>query len=276
MPESPADDKPNFPSLPIVTPDVNRRGLRERYGLLYYLALIGLCLLTTLILNFGYGVWVLRDVWTDVSTLYDPGRPEVARIEAARRIAATPSLTDPQRWEFLRGWLGNLPKPARFVLAEGLTADVLANDVGGYANTVATSDSLPDWLRLLLMRPMALAASDRIAIPRAPLDTLLGWNDVDIRLWAAYSIALMRDGDPKALGDLVTAASKPGPGHELAKRLLAAARAQPKDRLRLLNEAAAWQRAHRADFDEIWKDWKIVDGHVTHIEPTKPESATKK
>ncbi len=66
---------PEFPDLPIVTPDPPRRSESERYGSLFYLGVGGLAVLVVLIGWFGWSAWSLRDVWTNIYILNDPKLP---------------------------------------------------------------------------------------------------------------------------------------------------------------------------------------------------------
>ena len=73
-----------FPSLPIINnPQAPARSQREKYGTLFYLGILGLIVLVTLVGWFGYRVWSLRDVWAKIYVLNDAREPEARRIQAA-------------------------------------------------------------------------------------------------------------------------------------------------------------------------------------------------
>ena len=72
----------NFPVLPIVTPGEAKPRLtvRDKYGGLFYLGVIGLAILVALVAWFAWGAWSLRAVWSNVYVLHDRNRPEAERV----------------------------------------------------------------------------------------------------------------------------------------------------------------------------------------------------
>ena len=75
----------------IIPAEEVRKSQAEKYGGLFYLSVIGLVILCGLIAWFGWSVWSLRQIWTDVYVLNDPKRTEPDRIAAAeRRTTSSP------------------------------------------------------------------------------------------------------------------------------------------------------------------------------------------
>ena len=249
-----------FPELPVITPDPPRLSLREKYGALYYLGVAGLAISIALVSSFAYGVWTLRDVWSAVYTLHHEGKPEAERIRSAWAIARHPSVNDRQKSDIaLRK---DLPKLARYVIAEGLTSQSIQTDPKGYALMVAKSEGWPDWFRLLMARPMAYAVGEGYRIPWEPLDLLREHKDPAIALWATYTRAAMEPGDAPALQALEQAASRGDRFAPLAALLESAARNQGDGRVQKLDEATAWLRTHHPEASEIWKGWTVKDGKL--------------
>ena len=256
------------PELPVITPDSPKASLREKYGALYYLGIAGLAVTVALVSTFAYGVWVLRDIWWAVYTLHHEGKPEEERIRAAWAIARHPSAIDQQKYDIaLRK---DLPKLARYVIAEGLTSQAIQADPKGYALMVAKSEGWPDWLRLLMARPMAYAVGEGYRIPWEPLDLLRENRDPVIALWATYTRAAMEPGDPPALRALEQAAGRGDRYSPLAALLVSAAKSEGKDRLAKLDEATAWLRTHHPEAVEIWKGWAVKDGQLVEIPSKSP------
>jgi hypothetical protein len=265
-----------FPELPILTPDPPRTSLREKYGNLYYLAIAGLAVTLSVLGRFAYGLWATRDVWTAVYVLHEPTRPDLERIQAAWVLARSPSANDRQRVDIaLRK---EVPPLARYLVAEGLTSEAIRADPKGYALMVAKSEGWPDWLRLLMARPMAYGAGEGYRIAWEPLDLLRENPDPAIALWATYTRAVMAPGDPSAARALAEAASKEGTFRPLATLLDGAARAEGAARVRKLDEATAWLRTHHPEAKTLWGGWeerggKLVEtsgrkkGHGHHARP---------
>ena len=158
MMNSSEPNRSSFPSLPIINnPQAPARSQREKYGTLFYLGILGLIVLVTLVGWFGYRVWSLRDIWAKVYVLIDAREPEALRIQAAFSLGHDPRVEQKQLWDLSlrRG----IPEFARDILAEGIGAELLAEDPQGYVTAVARSPDWPDWLRLALARPTAYAAT---------------------------------------------------------------------------------------------------------------------
>lgn len=247
---------PDFPELPIVTPDPPRRSQAERYGGLFYLGLGGLVVLVGLIGWFGWSAWALRDVWTNIYVLNDPERPEAERVAAAWALSRGAGLNQRQRWDLALSRVP--PELARYVLAESLNAEAIEADPSAYALAVSRSEGWPVWLRLLLMRPMAYD-DGRHGLPRAPLAELREHPDPAIRLWAAYIQAVARD-DDEAAGALEQAALGSGPTAPLAVLLRDAMHAEPSRRPAILDRATLWLRDHHPDAARLWSGWEVRDG----------------
>ena len=246
-----------YPSLPIVTPDPPRRSAVEKYGGMYVLGLAGLVVLVGLVSWFAVGVWSLRDVWSNIYTLHDENRSTPERVQAAYALGRDPRVTPPQRWEMcLRR---PLPELARYVLAESLDADIVRDDPRHYSLMVARSPEWPDWLRLLLVRPLAYGAAEGLAIPREPLVELGRHHDPAIRLWADFARAASPDvaTDPDAGKELERAAGDDGPNRELAVLLREALGAEGRERVRRLDRATLWLRDHHPDSARLWESWKV-------------------
>lgn len=260
----PGDGRPRFPGLPILNPGevpapavAPARGQREKYGALSYLGIAGLVLLMGLIGWFAHGLWANRDIWADVYVLSDPKRAEGDRLDAALRLSRNPRLDDRARMEMaLRK---DLPPPARYLLAESISTDLVAHDPRSYALTVARSEGWPDWLRLLLARRLAYGAGRGYAIPREALDELRRRSDPMIRLWATYSLAVLPRSDPAMTAELEKSARDAGPAGELAARLLDALRATGAERERRLDEATHWLRRHHPEAAGIRRGRDVRD-----------------
>ena len=262
-------DKP-FPELPIVTPDPPRLSLSEKYGGLFYLGILGLAVLLLLVGNFGYFVWASRDLWSSIYVLHDASRPEAERIESAWVVARHPWANDRQRSDV--AFRKELPPLARYVVAEGMTSDAIRADPKGYAVMVAKSEGWPDWLRLLMIRPMAYGVGEGYRIAWEPLDLLRENPDPAIALWATYTRAVNPPGDASAARSLEESAMKAGPFQPLAVLLETASKAEGKDRIAKLDEATAWIRAHHPESSKLWKGWDQRDGKLVEA-PGNPGAA---
>lgn len=256
---TPPPSKP-FPELPIVTPDPPRMSLREKYGSLYHLSIAGLVISFALVGFFAYGLWSTRDYWTAIYVMDDPKRPEAERLQAAWTVAHHPTTNERHRSDFaLRK---DLPPLARYLIAERITSEAIRTDPKGYAQMVAKSEGWPDWLRLLLVRPMAYGVGEGYRIAWEPLDLLRQNPDPAIALWATYTRAVMAPGDSSAAGSLDRDATKEGPFRPLAALLDAAARAEGEARVEKLDEATAWLRTHHPEAIKVWAGWTERDGRL--------------
>jgi hypothetical protein len=197
----------------------------------------------------------MRRVWADIYVLHDGRRTEAERIQAAFDLSRDPKVNQRQLWDMcLRR---TLPDLARYVLSEALTADAAADDPRGYGLAVSRSEGWPDWLRLLLTRPLAYASAHGRPVPRESLLELSRHPDPAIALWAQFALAASRDGDPEAGASLEAAAAREGPDRELARLLLDALQDRSEARYATLDRATVWLRTHHPDASRLWAGWEI-------------------
>ncbi len=256
---SPNDPRPVvFPTLPIVTPDPPERlSQREKYGGLFYFGIAGLVALVALISWFGYGVWSLRDVWSQIYVLHDSKRPDAERIQAAYALSRDPRVTQDELWEIsLRK---PLPALARYVLAEALTPELPGKSPADYLSAVAKSPGWPAWLRVVLARPLAYAAADGISFAREPLEVLKSQDDPTLKLLASFVMAKGLHAEPSDAKALEQACETPGPNQEFACLLRQAFQAGGRkvDETKALDQATLWLRTHHPAIAPLWKGWKI-------------------
>jgi hypothetical protein len=263
--ESTPPSRPAFPVLPIIALDPPpARSDRSKYGGLFYVGVGGLVVLIILVGWFAYGVWSLRDVWTNVYVLHDERRPEVERIRAAYALSRDRRVNQRQLWDIcLRT---RLPALARYVVAEGLRADAALDDPRGYGVAVARSEGWPPWLRLLLVRPIAYAAAQGSPVDRAALNELCESSDPAVGLWARFALAASADGDAESGAILEREADRAGPDQELARLLLEALGARYNARNERLDEATAWLRTHHPAAAKVWKGWDVREGALVRSE----------
>jgi hypothetical protein len=243
---------PIFPTLPIVTADSPRLSQREKYGSLFYLGLLGLAVAIGLVAWFAHGAWEMRGVWSNIYVLHDEARPASDRVRAAFSLSRDPRVNQRQRWDIcLRT---PLPSLARYVVAESLTAEAAAADPRGYALTVARSPNWPDWLRLLLARPMAYAAVEGVTFPRVALEELRANPDPGVALWASFVVAQEDPKDRAGLPELEAACRRTGWERDLASLLREAARGRgrPAEQTRFLDRATIWLRANHPQGKAFW------------------------
>lgn len=253
--------------LPILNPGPPRKSAAEKYGGLYYLGLAGLAVLVVLVGWFAYGVWSLRGVFGAIYALNDPRRPGPERIETAFRLGRDPRVTQRQLYD---GALSRVPPAlARYLLAEALTAEVIRDDPRAYALAVARSEGWPDWLRLLLLRPLAYGAGQGDAIPAEPIDELRRHPDPFVRAWAAYTRAAMVGGDAAAARELVRAAEGDEPERELAAILRSALGMRDDRQAATLDRATRWLRRHYPPAARLWDGWEERDGRL--VRPPAPK-----
>jgi hypothetical protein len=249
------DGRNGFPKLPIVVidpPQQPSRTQREKYGGLLYLGIAGLAILCLLIAWFGFRVWQLRDVWSEIYALHDAKRSDAERIRSAEKLGRDPRVTDHQLMEIcLRR---DLPDKARYVLAEAVSTQAVARDPRAYALAVALSPDWPDWLRLVLSRRLAYGATRGYAIPEVALEELAKSADPMIRIWANYSLAVMPGLKTNAVAKLEEAARASDENGRLAAMLLAAKNAPPEEREQHLDGATRWLRHHHPQIAKFWRD----------------------
>lgn len=240
------------PFLPIVTPDLPRKTTVEKYGSLFFAAIIGLLICFGLVGVFAVRVWSMRAVWTHIYIVNDPRRSEVDRLDAAASLSVDPRVTDRQKWDLATS---RIPPPlARYLLAETLTSEAATADPRAYARSVARSDGLPPFLLPLLARPLAIAAAEGANLDRESLREVESHPDPAVALWATYAIAVegAKDESRDALDRLAHEAAGTGPYRDFAKILQDSARNRPPLRQELLDSATWWLRSHHPDAIKIW------------------------
>ena len=249
-------DTPSFPSLPIINSGPERRPDSARFGALFYLGVAGLVLVLALVGWFAWGAWTLRAVWGRVYILHDPGRSEAERVQAAFDLSRDPRVAQQELWAIsLRK---SLPPIARYVVAEGLTAEAVRPNPRGHGLAVARSEGWPDWLRLLLARPMAYAAACGQPVDREALEELAERTDPILVLWARYTLAASRGGAPSSESILRATAVRDGPYRSLATWLVAALDApRLAERRANLDTASLWLRTGHPEAAPLWNRWEI-------------------
>ena len=248
-----------YPALPIVSPDEVRRSQRDKYGGLFYLGIAGLAVVVALITWFAYSAWSLREVWHNIYVLHDRRRPEAERINAAVALSRDRRVTPRQLWDMtLRK---DLPPLARYVVAEALPAQTVADNPRAYALSVARSEGWPDWLRLLVFRPLAYAAAEGMKLPREPLEDVRRRSDPAIVLWATFALAASGD-DPQAAAALKAVATGNTAERELAEQLDQALHAQGSARRARLDEATRWIRSHQPEAARLWNGWTLQGDRI--------------
>jgi hypothetical protein len=254
-----------FPKLPILSPaeiPPPRKTQREKYGGLFYAGIAGLVFLVGLVVVFVYGVWSLRDVGAALYVLHDKNRSESDRVDAAFRLSRDVRFDDTQR--MTTSLDRELPELARYLLAESVSTDLVAQDPRSYALAVARSSDWPDWLRLLLARRVTYGAGRGYSIPIEALDELAGNADPMIGAWATSAHALLPGAEQSAVTALEQAEQLPGPKGELATRLLAAIRSPASQREGKWDEITHWLRSHHPQAAKIWEGWREEEGKVVH------------
>lgn len=238
--------------LPIIRPDPppRTRSTAEKYGGLHTLGLVGLAVLLSLLAWFGWGLWTMRGVFRDIYILNDPQRPESDRIRAAVRLARDPKFTDEQAWETVIR--RELPLPARYVVAESLTSEIVRSRPRAFTLAVARSTGWPSWLRTLAIRPIAYAADDGLSLPSDILAEL-PCDRTPAGLWATYARVARGSNPPLPCGrdNLEQAAASQDATAELAGLLVAALEANGPRRDAWLDRATRWMRSGVPEFRSI-------------------------
>jgi hypothetical protein len=255
-----------LPSLPIVTIDPPPKSQAEKYGAALYLGLVGLAVVIALVGWFGYRVWTMRDVWRNVYVLNDGEQPEERRLQAALDLRRDPQFEPWQLWEL--SLHRELPDRARYLLAEGVGADLVAADPRGYASAVSRSEGWPDWLRIALARPLAYASAEGHTLSRERLAELCRLGDPQLRLWALCALAMQTRPDAEPQGEIDRIAAQDTPERELAQLFQKAIAADKAGRIAALDEATAWTRAHHPGVSRLWNGWDLRDGRIERATPS--------
>jgi len=252
-----------FPELPIVTPDPPRKTQTEKYGGLLYLSLAGLAILILLITWFGAGVWSLREIWADVYVLNDPKKPEVQRVNAAFRLAENPEVSQRQRWDLTMSRVP--PDLGRYVLAESMGSELVNDNPRAYAIAVTRSEGWPDWLRLLLTRPLAVAASEGTPIDEPSIRELAKSPDPTIRLFCDYALAVQTRPQSESRVEAIKnlEAARSGDFRDFAGALLQSLNSAQPERAEHLRRATQLIRSTHPEIVPLWNGWlERPDGFV--------------
>jgi hypothetical protein len=265
-PDDPRPRPPSpFPALPIITVDPPRKTQREKYGSFFYLGIAGLLISLGLVGWFAWQTWSLRDVWTNVYILHDESCPTDARIAAAHSLARDGRVTGQQRWDIaLRR---PLPDLARYLVAESLATDVVKADPAQFARVVAFSEGWPEWLRLLGLRVMALAAAEGATFPPDALEALAKHADPLSACWADYIRAVSGDGDRAAAARVRQRAEGQGPDARSARELAGAIEAGSLERTTHLAAATGLIRTDSPEAARVWDGWAEDGEHIKRLRP---------
>ena len=238
-----------FPELHIITPGPERKTTAEKYGGLFYLAIIGLVVCGLMVGVFALGLWSMRSVWSDIYAVTDASRSDLDRINAAWRLSRDTRVNDRQKWDLA---LNKTPPPlARYLLAESLTSDAPTASSRAYILAVSKSKSLPAFLGILLARPVAYAAAGGHPLDRAALEELSQNSDPNVAIWAVFALAV----DEPSTKDRLRL-DKAAETTELARKLQAAADLHPPASQQALDEATRWLRASDPACASIWQGWR--------------------
>ena len=171
MTNSPDPGSSGFPSLPIITPPRRSEPAREVWhSVLRRYHRSG---------RAGGPCWLVRlpDV-VDGRRLVQHLRlercsePEEMRVQAAFALSRDPRVEQNQLWDLCLN--RKLPELARYTLAEAIGPELVAQDPQRYASAVTLSPDWPSWLRLVLVRPLAYAATRGHALSRDRLGDCAG------------------------------------------------------------------------------------------------------
>ncbi len=256
---------PNFPKLQIITVDPPRLTQREKYGGLFYLGIVGLIVVVSLVGWFSWNAWMLRDVWSNVYILHDRARSEDERIHAASALSRDNQVNAQQRWDIaLRK---PLPALARYIMAESWSTEILKEDPALFAKIVANSEGWPPWLRLLGVRLMAVAACEGVIFPPDVLNAIEARPEADFKPWVDFIRAVSPESDVDAAARLRTQATLNSPGAGLAKELVEALEDSPPGRTHRLATATLWLRMNDPAVAPIWNGWTERDGQIVRSRP---------
>lgn len=213
-----------YPDLPIISVEPPRRET-QKYGSFFYLALAGLVVLILLVTWFVVGLWSNRSVWSEVYRLYDRRQSEAERVNAARKLALDPKVSQADRLRM--GQDPALPEPARYLMLENLDSEVLEGNARGYGRAVASWSGGPEWTWPLVVRPLALAALEGSRLSEDSLKTLADAKDPFVRGWADFALAVSsRGSDTDAIERLKAAADSGTDVAPFAAALLDASKAE--------------------------------------------------
>lgn len=264
-----------FPDLPIVTPDPPRKSQAEKYGGLFYLGSGGLACLVLMIAWFGYGVWSMRSVWSDIYVLNDPQRPEIDRVNAAWRLSRDPRVTQRQRWDLALS--RTPPELARYLLAESLTSEATQADPRAFALAASRSEGWPPWLHVLLARPLAYEAGEGGAVDLPSIEELGLNRDPAVVLFADFALVVMPSGKGEShrpgLRERRDDAEKSF-DREFVRLLDRAEASDQPERAELLDRATLRLRSYHPDAARIWSGWAETPGGMIRSSAPKLPAVT--
>jgi hypothetical protein len=243
---------PSGPSAPPRT-----RSETEKYGAAYWLGLIGLAVLLTLVGWFVKDLFQLTPVWSSVYTLNDARASLDRRVEAAWELANDPRVTQDQLREL--AFSRTPPEPARYLMAEAMSSEAVAADPRGFVLAVSRSEGWPPWLRLLLTRTIAQAAIDGIDVPSELVGELSRHSDRAVGLWADLALAFSQDsaaaGAARARLEAVAKGSGSPNESPLAVKLLQVIQSREHERADAFAQATRWMRENHSDARRVWTGW---------------------
>ena len=241
-----------LPSLPIIDAPAPGGASGRSTGSMLYLGTAGLVVVWPWWAGSAIGFWTIRDIWARVYVLHDAKATDEARLQAAFALSRDPRVEQRQLWEMSlrRG----LPELAGYILAEGIGAGLVAEDPQGYVSAVALSPDWPSWLRLVLTRPMAYAATAGHAISRETLAELCRKDDPIIRLWALYALAVQASPDPQTMVMIEKASQDGGPSKSWPTCSSPPSRRTRRGGPRS-STATAWNRRHHPEASRLWQGW---------------------
>ena len=258
-----------FPALPIITldqpPPAPKLTQQQKYGGLFWLGIVGLFVVVALVGWFGWNLYAMRDVWTNVYALHETSKPESERIQAAFSLSRDVRVNAQQRWDIaLRK---PLPPLARYLIAESWTTDIPRSDTVTFAKTITYSEGWPEWLKLLGVRLMAVSAGEGQEFPVDVLNDLVKDKNPNIGLFVDYVRAVSQTPDPQAAERIRLAGKSDSPSAGLAQFLEKALDPNSIERSERLNQATEWLWSHDPEAMKITQGWRVIDGKLTQTQP---------
>ena len=132
---------------------------------------------------------------------------------------------------------------------------------------MAFSEGWPDWLRLLGLRAMAVAAAEGTTFPSDAIDGLARNADPLFACWADYIRSVSGDGDRAAADRLRGRAAGNGPEARTARELAAAIEAGSFERTTRLDAATRLIRTESPEAARVWDGWAEREGRLVRLRP---------